>query len=303
MLSNALDDECVGRSPCHECPWHLHGLNKNRCVNQCERLAAYRDSEPWEGLDIPVCDHGGKETVMTKSEVGGQESEVRKIAGVAIEEIIGQKSMIDELVIKTPAPVIPAQVDKKKKREYHKTTIQPGPVKQARGLLNKEADGICLIDGCDIKDRLIRGLCPKHYQAWRKGCIKHPILGKFTVWQAKSRRSEARGRKSEIRDQKPKVGKDIERGNLASQKATPIKEKKQMSKDSKASYYDAGGIETLDIIKAKLTPEQYKGYLLGCSLKYQCRLMHKFDDNDRIRDAEKAANYSQWLVEAFKGRE
>jgi len=74
-----------------------------------------------------------------------------------------------------------------------------------------------------------------------------------------------------------------------------------MSKDSKASYYDAGGLETLDIIKAKLTPEQYKGYLLGNSLKYQCRLMHKFDnDADRIRDAEKAANYSVWLMETFK---
>jgi hypothetical protein len=86
----------------------------------------------------------------------------------------------------------------------------------------------------------------------------------------------------------------------AGRKASPVKKEKQMSKDSKASYYDAGGIETLDIIKAKLTPEQYKGYLLGCSLKYQCRLMHKFDDKDRIRDAEKAANYSLWLVEAFK---
>lgn len=36
-----------------------------------------------------------------------------------------------------------------------------------------------------------------------------------------------------------------------------------MSKDLKSSYYDEGGIETLDIIKAKLSPEQYKGFLLG----------------------------------------
>jgi len=77
-----------------------------------------------------------------------------------------------------------------------------------------------------------------------------------------------------------------------------------MSKDKIASYYDAGGIETLDIIKAKLTPEQYQGYLLGCSLKYQCRLMHKFsDEKDRKRDAQKAYNYARWLVETFKQRE
>lgn len=41
-----------------------------------------------------------------------------------------------------------------------------------------------------------------------------------------------------------------------------------MSKDVKSSYYDAGGIETLDVIKAKLTPEQYQGYLQGNAIKY-----------------------------------
>jgi len=70
-----------------------------------------------------------------------------------------------------------------------------------------------------------------------------------------------------------------------------------MSRDSKSNYYDAGGIETLDIIKAKLTPEQYTGYLLGNSLKYQCRMMHKSESP--TRDAEKAANYSKWLSEVI----
>lgn len=69
-----------------------------------------------------------------------------------------------------------------------------------------------------------------------------------------------------------------------------------MSKDVKSSYYDAGGIETLDVIKAKLTPEQYQGYLQGNAIKYQCRMMHKTPDNP-VRDAEKAANYSKWLAE------
>lgn len=72
-----------------------------------------------------------------------------------------------------------------------------------------------------------------------------------------------------------------------------------MSKDEKSSYYDVGGIETLDVIKAKLTPDQFKGYLLGNALKYQCRMMHKTPDNP-ARDAEKAANYTRWLSEEIR---
>jgi len=68
-----------------------------------------------------------------------------------------------------------------------------------------------------------------------------------------------------------------------------------MSKDTKSSYYDAGGIETLDIIKAKLTPEQYKGYLLGNVIKYSCRM--NFKTPDITRDAEKVTYYSAWLSE------
>ena len=66
-----------------------------------------------------------------------------------------------------------------------------------------------------------------------------------------------------------------------------------MSRDKESSYYDAGGIETLDIIRAKLTDEQYKGYLLGNALKYSCRMMHKH--GSPVRDAVKATNYLTWL--------
>lgn len=72
-----------------------------------------------------------------------------------------------------------------------------------------------------------------------------------------------------------------------------------MSRDEKSNYYDAGGIETIDVIKAKLTDEQYKGYLLGNAIKYQCRMMHKTPENPH-RDAEKAANYSAWLRDHLK---
>ena len=69
-----------------------------------------------------------------------------------------------------------------------------------------------------------------------------------------------------------------------------------MSRDPNSNYYDAGGIETLDIIKAKLTPEQYEGYLLGNALKYSCRVNFKTPEA-RQRDAEKAANYTKWFNE------
>lgn len=70
-----------------------------------------------------------------------------------------------------------------------------------------------------------------------------------------------------------------------------------MSKDPKSTYYDAGGIETLDIIRAKLTPEQYKGFLLGNAIKYSCRGNFKGDPK---RDAEKSAFYAEQFLCAFE---
>lgn len=73
-----------------------------------------------------------------------------------------------------------------------------------------------------------------------------------------------------------------------------------MSRDPKSNYYDAGGIETLDIIKAKLTPEQYRGYLLGNIIKYSCRINHKHDnDTGKSRDVDKIQHYSKELIKLF----
>lgn len=68
-----------------------------------------------------------------------------------------------------------------------------------------------------------------------------------------------------------------------------------MAIDNDATHYDAGGIETLDIIKAKLTPEQLEGFFLGNIIKYSCRLNHKHEDT--TRDKEKIRFYSQFLKE------
>jgi len=67
-----------------------------------------------------------------------------------------------------------------------------------------------------------------------------------------------------------------------------------MSRDPNASYYDAGAIETLDIIRAKLTKKEYRGYLKGNAIKYLSRMAFK---GDAERDAEKAKNYVTWLCE------
>ena len=62
--------------------------------------------------------------------------------------------------------------------------------------------------------------------------------------------------------------------------------------DPKSRYYDAGGIETLAIIRAKLTSEQYRGFLLGNLIKYAARANFK---GKFTRDIEKAGQYAQWL--------
>jgi len=60
----------------------------------------------------------------------------------------------------------------------------------------------------------------------------------------------------------------------------------------KNSHYDVGGIETIDFIRAKLTLDQYRGYLLGNVLKYASRLEHK---GMAKADASKLLEYSEWL--------
>ena len=71
-----------------------------------------------------------------------------------------------------------------------------------------------------------------------------------------------------------------------------------MSRDGKAGYYDAGGIEVIDVIKAKLSKEGFEGYLQGNIIKYACRAGHKPNCFDR--DIEKITTYSKLLTEAIE---
>ncbi len=59
-------------------------------------------------------------------------------------------------------------------------------------------------------------------------------------------------------------------------------------------HYKVGGIETIDFIKAKLTSEEFKGYLLGNVLKYASRAGHK---DNAVQDAGKLAWYANKLAE------
>ena len=73
-----------------------------------------------------------------------------------------------------------------------------------------------------------------------------------------------------------------------------------MSVDPKSSYYDAGGIETIEIIKAKLTGAELtpvQAYLLGNIIKYACRLPWR---GQADRDSEKLVTYSTMLKGELK---
>lgn len=63
------------------------------------------------------------------------------------------------------------------------------------------------------------------------------------------------------------------------------------------AHYKVGGIETIDYIKAKLTPDEYRGYLKGNLLKYSSRIGHK---GAAQVDAAKAGWYANALVQAIE---
>ena len=75
-------------------------------------------------------------------------------------------------------------------------------------------------------------------------------------------------------------------------------EAENISKNS-SSYYDVGGISVNDVIRAKLTPEEYAGWCKGNILKYTMRAKYKEDEQ---KDLKKAADYMRWLIECKEER-
>lgn len=56
-------------------------------------------------------------------------------------------------------------------------------------------------------------------------------------------------------------------------------------------HYNTGNVETIDEIKATLTPEEYKGFLKGNIIKYRARYFTK----DGVKDLLKALWYEETL--------
>lgn len=56
-------------------------------------------------------------------------------------------------------------------------------------------------------------------------------------------------------------------------------------------HYQTGGIEVIDFLKAKLTPEEFAGFLKGNALKYLSRANEK----GGLEDYKKAAWYTSLL--------
>lgn len=76
--------------------------------------------------------------------------------------------------------------------------------------------------------------------------------------------------------------------------AEPVGDVQEPIKDmvNHPDHYTAGGIETIDFIQAKLSPEAFEGYLAGNILKYITRYNHK----NGVEDLKKAQWYLNKLV-------
>jgi hypothetical protein len=61
------------------------------------------------------------------------------------------------------------------------------------------------------------------------------------------------------------------------------------------SHYKVGGVEAIDYMRAKSTPEEFEGYLRLSALKYLSRVGHKHGDHDAARAEE--YRKALWFVE------
>lgn len=67
---------------------------------------------------------------------------------------------------------------------------------------------------------------------------------------------------------------------------------------NRPAHYTSGGIECIDAIRASMTPEEFKGFLKGNTMKYLWRYRLK---GNPAQDLEKAGWYLSRLTEAGEG--
>jgi len=65
-------------------------------------------------------------------------------------------------------------------------------------------------------------------------------------------------------------------------------------------HYTYGGIETIDYMKAKSTPEEFRGHLRLTSIKYLSRVGHK---GEALEDYKKARWYLDRLIKEIEGED
>lgn len=62
-------------------------------------------------------------------------------------------------------------------------------------------------------------------------------------------------------------------------------------------HYTVGGIETIDYMRAKSSPEVFRGHLRLTAIKYLSRYGHK---DEELREAQKALWYINKLIEELR---
>ena len=112
---------------------------------------------------------------------------------------------------------------------------------------------------------------------------------------------------SDIEPHTSTIWKQIENPNLATDKEIEQVINEEYKKDSSInkdkqdminpSHYKKGGIEAIDYMKAKSTPEEFKGHLRLTALKYLSRYGQK--DNE-LQELEKAKWYLDRLIQELK---
>lgn len=77
---------------------------------------------------------------------------------------------------------------------------------------------------------------------------------------------------------------DVLQENCAGKLSDPVKS---------PAHYIYGGLEVKEILKRKLTAEEYRGYCKGNVIKYTLRAEHK----NGLQDYQKAHEFTAWLIE------
>lgn len=94
---------------------------------------------------------------------------------------------------------------------------------------------------------------------------------------------------------------DVHNWKKQAEKLKQLEERKSADQDlpqggadpvNRPAHYTAGGVETITFVRAKLTPEEFRGFCKGNVLKYVAREAHKGGDED----LRKAAKYLEFVV-------